>query len=74
MVEAGVNGLRLVDGTAQELAGCFAQVLADPEQAAAMGARGEARIRQRLTFQSFVATVVSALAAASAFAVAADAG
>ena len=74
LVEAGVNGLRLVDGTAQELAGCFAQVLADPEQAAAMGARGEARIRQRLTFQSFVATVVSALAAASAFAVAADAG
>lgn len=63
LVVDGETGFRLRTGDPAELADRIRQLFSDPERAADMGAQGEARIRGRLSFESFIERVVGVLVA-----------
>jgi len=54
IVEDGVTGL-LVENRPDEVAAAVARLVADPEQAAAMGRRGRELVRERFTVEKMVA-------------------
>lgn len=68
LVDIGVTGYRLRDGSADELAQRLRDVLADPARARQMGLEGERRIRGELSFANFIDRVVEQLVAQHALA------
>lgn len=68
LVQDGVTGYRLRSGEPAALAALIERVLSSPQEAARLGAAGEARIRGPLSFEAFTGRVVETLAAQAALA------
>lgn len=61
LVVHGENGYRLRDGTAKELASSLGMLLDDSATAESMGAKGRLMITGHLSFENFIARVMSVL-------------
>ena len=61
LVEDGVNGLLVPPADAAALAGAMKALLADPERAAAMGRRGQLKVRAEFTLAGCVAELIDLL-------------
>ena len=63
LVIDGVNGFRLREGTAEELADRLAAILADPNLSAQMGSKSRELITTKFAFEGFIERITTALVA-----------